>query len=239
MVDLKIINQNNQLVTDSRDVAKLIGKNHHHLIRDIERYINILEHNPNLDSAKFFLRASYTDPNNRERPCYLLTKKGCEMVANKMTGEKGVLFTAAYVDRFNEMEQSLKGNQTDSTLSKEIQFMNSVVKAFTHVQEDVKLLKADVEELREIRTLGREENREIESIAKDRIVELLGGKDKAMLYQSFYRTFFRNLWVDFHKHFNVRFHADIKLSQFDEASSFIKKWEPDIHLLLKSVKKQK
>jgi hypothetical protein len=29
---------------------------------------------------------------------------GCEMVANKLTGEKGVLFTAAYIMRFNEME---------------------------------------------------------------------------------------------------------------------------------------
>ena len=37
-------------------------------------------------------------------PCYLLSKMGCEMVANKLTGEKGILFTAAYVKRFNEME---------------------------------------------------------------------------------------------------------------------------------------
>ena len=27
------------------------------------------------------------------------------MVANKMTGEKGVLFTAAYVTKFEEMEK--------------------------------------------------------------------------------------------------------------------------------------
>jgi hypothetical protein len=37
-------------------------------------------------------------------PCYLINKPGCEMVANKLTGEKGVLFTAAYVAKFNEME---------------------------------------------------------------------------------------------------------------------------------------
>lgn len=32
------------------------------------------------------------------------------MVANKMTGEKGVLFTAAYVTKFEEMENKLKPN---------------------------------------------------------------------------------------------------------------------------------
>jgi phage antirepressor YoqD-like protein len=30
------------------------------------------------------------------------------MVANKMTGEKGVLFTAAYVTKFEEMEKALQ-----------------------------------------------------------------------------------------------------------------------------------
>ncbi|MCD3196274.1 phage antirepressor Ant [Clostridium botulinum C/D] len=34
---------------------------------------------------------------------------GCEFLANKFNGEKGILFTAKYVERFNEMEE--KQNQ--------------------------------------------------------------------------------------------------------------------------------
>ena len=30
------------------------------------------------------------------------------MIANKLTGKKGVLFTAAYVTRFNEMEKKVQ-----------------------------------------------------------------------------------------------------------------------------------
>jgi phage regulator Rha-like protein len=37
------------------------------------------------------------------------------MVANKMTGEKGVLFTAAYVIKFEEMEKTLKINPNRSS----------------------------------------------------------------------------------------------------------------------------
>ena len=38
-------------------------------------------------------------------PCYEVTKIGCDFLANKFTGEKGILFTAKYVKRFNEMER--------------------------------------------------------------------------------------------------------------------------------------
>ena len=38
---VQIIKQvNDQNVMDSRDVAKMIGKKHYNLIRDIDRYIN-------------------------------------------------------------------------------------------------------------------------------------------------------------------------------------------------------
>ena len=96
---------NDQEVMDSRDVAKMIGKAHAHLMRDISRYINDMEHNPKLDSAQFFIESSYIDPNKRERPCYLLTKQGCEFVANKLTGKKGTIFTATYVGLFNEYQK--------------------------------------------------------------------------------------------------------------------------------------
>ena len=37
-------------------------------------------------------------------PCYLISKMGCEVIGNKLTGEKGILFTVAYVTKFNAME---------------------------------------------------------------------------------------------------------------------------------------
>lgn len=37
-----------------------------------------------------------------------MTKLGCDFLANKFTGEKGILFTARYVKRFHEMEEALK-----------------------------------------------------------------------------------------------------------------------------------
>lgn len=47
--------------------------------------------------------------------CYLITKKGCEFLAHKMTGKKGALFTATYINRFHEMEQQLYQPAQSST----------------------------------------------------------------------------------------------------------------------------
>ena len=99
---LKLIN--GKAVMNSRNVAKMIDKNHAHLMRDIARYINDLSADPKLDSLNFFFESSYLDKQGKDRPCYLLTKQGCEFVANKMTGTKGSLFTARYVNLFNEYE---------------------------------------------------------------------------------------------------------------------------------------
>ena len=48
------------------------------------------------------------DKSNRQKPCYLVTKKGCEFIAHKLTGVKGTEFTAKYINRFHEMEDTIK-----------------------------------------------------------------------------------------------------------------------------------
>ncbi|MEN3130427.1 Rha family transcriptional regulator [Bacillus cereus] len=101
---------NNQEVNyiDSLEVAVMTGKRHADLLRDIENYKSVLE-NAKLRFQNFFVESSYkTSGNNKTYKSYLLTRKGCELVANKMTGEKGVLFTVAYIDRFHEMEKAVQ-----------------------------------------------------------------------------------------------------------------------------------
>ena len=109
MNQLKVIPFNGQLVTDSREVAEMVGKRHDHLLADIKKYVGVLD-SQDFGSADFFISHTYTNSQNKVMPCYLLTRKGCDMVANKMTGEKGILFTATYVTKFEEMENFLKNN---------------------------------------------------------------------------------------------------------------------------------
>ncbi|HDF8240442.1 TPA: Rha family transcriptional regulator, partial [Staphylococcus aureus] len=108
MQALKVIEQNNIHYVDSREVAEMVGKRHDNLVRDIKGYIKVLEDSSKLSSHNFFEESTYVNSQNKVQPCYLLTKKGCDIVANKMTGSKGILFTATYVDAFHKMDEHIK-----------------------------------------------------------------------------------------------------------------------------------
>ncbi len=114
MNGLNVIDFHGKEVIDSREVAEMVEKQHKNLLRDITGYIKVMgEANQStlglagnglkIEPVDFFILSSYIDNKGEYRPCYLITKKGCDMIANKLTGEKGVLFTAAYVTAFEEM----------------------------------------------------------------------------------------------------------------------------------------
>ena len=111
MQELQVLNNSKTL--DSREVAEMMGKKHENLLKDIQGSGKNLGIIPTLTKGNFhvvnyFIESSYKDAKGETRKCYLVTKMGCEMLGNKLQGEKGILFTAKYVERFNQMEQAIK-----------------------------------------------------------------------------------------------------------------------------------
>lgn len=104
------------------EIAVMIEKRHSDVLRMLEgsenpKVVGIIPTiltNVELRSLDYFIESTYIDKKGETRKCYECTKMGCEMLANKMTGEKGILFTAKYVKKFNEMEQQLKYSTMDS-----------------------------------------------------------------------------------------------------------------------------
>lgn len=93
------------------EVAEMMEVEHKRLIRKLEGdkdrkgYIQILTE-AQMGLSDFFILSSYKDSSGKENKCYEVTRLGCDFLANKSTGEKGVVFTARYVKRFNEMENN-------------------------------------------------------------------------------------------------------------------------------------
>ena len=106
MTGLKVQDFHGQQVIDSRDVAQMVERNHNELMKSIRLYAQYLNEGE-IPLVDFFIESSYVDSKGQSRPNFLITKKGCDMIANKTTGKKGVLFTAAYVSAFEEMRQAL------------------------------------------------------------------------------------------------------------------------------------
>ena len=114
---LTIINNDGIDVTDSRDVAKMVGKSHNTLLRDIRLYINELDDSQKTDdtevySRNYFIESTYTNSQNKIQPCFLVTQKGCEYIAHKMKGKKAAKFTAKYIEAFHDMKDALEEVET-------------------------------------------------------------------------------------------------------------------------------
>ena len=125
-------------VLDSREVARMMGRNHAEILRYIEGSngrVGILTtlQNTKWCSTEYFIESSYRDTLGRECKCYLVTKKGCELLGNKQNGEKGTLFCLAYVERFNAMEKELNSKSVHQypDLAREDELILTVVKGAT------------------------------------------------------------------------------------------------------------
>ncbi|MFH0384846.1 Rha family transcriptional regulator [Streptococcus sp. A11] len=57
----------------------------------------------------YFIADTYqVEDGGRAYKMFWCSRKGCEMIANKMTGKKGILFTAQYIEAFHAMEKECK-----------------------------------------------------------------------------------------------------------------------------------
>lgn len=113
---LRTADSDGQTIT-TLEIAEMMGVEHKKVLRKldgrvergrhIKGYVEILTESQ-MGPSDFFIESTYKDPSGKENRCYKVTKLGCEFLANKFTGEKGVLFTAKYIKRFHEMEDMLK-----------------------------------------------------------------------------------------------------------------------------------
>ena len=137
-------------VIDSREVAKMLGKEHKYVLRDIEGTESVVGIIPTLESANlhyqnYFIPSTYK-AGTREYKCYLVTKMGCELLGNKQQGEKEILFTAKYVERFNQYEEQLKQTQQPQLPQTYLEALKALVASEEEkqkIQEENKRLTRD------------------------------------------------------------------------------------------------
>ncbi len=131
---------NNHVTALSTDVAKYFGKNHFHVVRDIEKLIEKL---PTCRASIFGASEVQIASNLKNAPAklikaYRMTRDGFTLLVMGWTGEKALQFKLAWLDAFNRMEEQLRKQQSfaeqDSTLiSNEQQYeLSSRVMRKTH-----------------------------------------------------------------------------------------------------------
>ena len=96
---------------DSLQIAETFGKQHKHILRDIEKFTE-----PKSGLSESFVNNNfslsyYKDTSGKKNPKYYLTKDGFTMLTFGYTGVKAMRFKEVYIKRFNEMEGFIKSLQ--------------------------------------------------------------------------------------------------------------------------------
>lgn len=214
-------------VVDSREVAEMVDVRHDDLLKKIRSYKSIIdegfEDSEKLPSQNFFIEDTYINSQNKIQPCFQLTRKGCDMVANKMNGKKGVLFTAEYVTKFEEMENSLKEKPRKLTAKEELKLHYEVLE-----EHEEKLNKIDnkIDDLENNMPLFNVECKELQALVRKKGIEVLGGKgSQAYKDNSLRGKVYADIQHELKREFQVTRYEAIKRCQLSKAREIISNYK--------------
>ena len=106
-ITVKELNGRHIPAVTSQQVAAAFGKGHFHVLRDIRE---VMDKCSESFTASNFGLSEYTDPTGRTLPLYLLSKDGLMMVTMGYTTPEAMRVKEAYIARFNEIEERLRGD---------------------------------------------------------------------------------------------------------------------------------
>lgn len=227
MNSLEIIDFNGQKVIDSRVVAERIEMRHADLLEKIRNYDKILL-NGKFRSVDFFIKSEYEDTTGRKLTCYLLTKQGCEMIANKLTGEKGILFTAEYVQAFNAMEQRvdpLAGLSEMELLERHYRIVKEVNDKAIQNREEIKVLDQRVDKMENEARLDPGQYIRVGQLVSARIKEVKETR-KLSLSKKQNGLLFQGLNHEIKQITGVGTRSDLRQKHYVQVCNFIHTWEP-------------
>ncbi|EAL3898102.1 Rha family transcriptional regulator [Campylobacter sp. RM5063] len=121
-IDVIFENKDEQIFCTSLDIAKVFGKRHDHLLRDIRNILNELREigasNEVSNFGEIVQISKTTNPKNgklvnRKMPMYNLTRDAFTLLAMGFTGKKALQFKIAFINAFNQMEQIIKNKEIE------------------------------------------------------------------------------------------------------------------------------
>lgn len=206
----------------SNEVAEMIGKEHSRLLKDIRTYIKYLGEGK-IDSSDFFINSTYKSEQNKDLPNYLLTKQGCEMVSNKLTGAKGVQFTAKYVSRFNQMETHIKETQPKLPTDP-MEILKLTFEAQEQTNERVESVEKEVKDLKDNQKIAADDYGYISRRVNQRVSEVAKGFGKLTNEQR--GKLFKDINTGIKQVTGVGSRSQIREKHYEMVVEFIQDWEP-------------
>jgi len=209
-IQVSILNKNGKIVTDSKAVADVFGKEH----SGNGGIVSIIEKMPEGFRVGNFTESKYQSQNGHFYKCYDMTRDGMSMLIMGFTGKKAFEWKEKFIEAFNMMEEKLIDNAPTLQHHKEILMaLNNAQQATMEVVQKHEDRLNYIESTRRLEA-HQEYNLVIE---KNKKVYEIAGDDKA-----FANKLHRKIWQLFKKKFSLPRYAELPAVKYEQGIEFVR-----------------
>ncbi len=167
-------NKDEQVFCTSLDVAKVFGKEHKNILRDIKNILNDLREigdvqcKSNFELSFKVRKIQGFKGIERKYPYYNLTRDGFSLLAMSFTGKKALQWKMLFINAFNEMENIIRSNNQTTNYSdyEFIKKQNEILNQITCTQSNtIYVLQDSIRFLNNTISSMKEINKELKKIA--------------------------------------------------------------------------
>lgn len=101
IINVSVRIENDQMITDSRNIADVFNKQHKNVLRDIESLKRDV-----LNFEQMFFEGTMPDSYGREQKVYFMNRDGFTLLAMGFTGHDATQWKLKYINAFNELEKA-------------------------------------------------------------------------------------------------------------------------------------
>ena len=217
-----VIMRDEQAVRTSLEVAKVFGKEHRNVLRDIDKLKKDV-----LNFEQMFQEGQEPDSYGRARRVVYMNRDGFTLLAMGFTGDKALQFKVKYIEAFNKMEQAIREAYLPQTPEEQLQLTmkvtNRLVGRVDKVEKDIKHIKDTAE-------VDEQERYQLLQERTARVMKACGGQDSNYYREKKAKKVYAEFGRDFKKAFQIPRYDCLKKKLFDEAIDFTKKWYPSFVL---------
>lgn len=221
-------NETNIVRLSSVEVSEMMDTQHKTLLAKIDN-INKVFNEQKIMPVKYWVEGDYVDSKGEYRRCYYITKEGCEFLSHKSTGNKGIIFTHKYMERFKEMENRVKKPRYN--LSKELQAIFLIDEKQQLIEQNIQEVKTELTDFKKDIPLFAIECDEISRLVRKIGTKSLNGKmSKAYKDKSLRSKVYSDIYRQLRREFGVTSYKAIKRRQMQQALEVVENYRLPVFL---------